>query len=123
MAITKQTRQTEVPGDYSAGWLSKLDGRYALAREMRGRYDEICSDLGGADSLSYMQRSLTERALWLEYWLADQERQLAEGEDFDVSRWVQACNSLQGVYSRLGIERRQKDVPSLQSYLSGKATA
>ena len=84
---------------------------------MRARFDAVCADLGGADRLSYMQRSLVERALWLEYWLANQERELATGQAFDVSRWVQAANGLQGIYSKLGLERKARDVPSLHEYL------
>jgi hypothetical protein len=110
-------RRAKIPAQYEHGWLDQLDGRRNLSKQMRARFDEICNDLGGRDALSYMQRSLIERALWLEHWLAQQERELAEGGDFDVSRWIQAANSLQGIYSRLGLERRQHDVPDLQSYL------
>lgn len=110
----------EVPKEYSPGWLDALDGRYGLARELRQRFAEVCTDLGGAERLSYMQRSLAERGLWLEYWLSTQERELAKGEKLDVGKWVQAANSLQGIYSRLGLERRARDVPDLQTYLRGR---
>ena len=106
-----------MPDKHSPGWLETLDHRTALARDLHARYREVCKDLGGVDSLSYMQRSLIERGIWLEYWLANQERELATGGDFDVSRWIQAANSLQGIYSRLGLERRQRDVPDLREYL------
>ena len=107
----------EIPHQYTPGWLDSLDGRYGLAKDMRARFSEVCTDLGGTEALSYMQRSLIERALWLEYWLSRQERELAEGRSFDVGKWVQAANSLQGIYSRLGLERRAREVPDLQSYL------
>ena len=84
---------------------------------MRERYQNYTDDLGGADRLSYAQRSLVERALWLEYWLAEQERALATGKEFDVGKWTQAANSLQGIYSKLGLERQARDIPDLQSYL------
>lgn len=113
-------KQTEVPKQNTAGWLDSLDGRYGLARELRQRFAEVCSDLGDETALSYMQRSLVERALWLEYWLTQQERELMQGAQFDVSRWIQACNSLQGIYSRLGLERRAKDVPSLGEYMADR---
>lgn len=110
-------KHTEPPKQYRPGWLDSLDGRYSIARELRERFTEICADLGGVEYLSYAQRSLIERGLWLEYWLSQQEQALAKGQDFDVSRWIQAANSLQGIYSRLGLERKQRDVPDLQSYL------
>ena len=108
------------PHSYAPGWLDALDYRTALARNLRDRFETICADLGGADRLSYMQRSLVERGLWLEYWLSQQERTLAEGGEFDVGRWIQAANSLQGIYSRLGLERQTRDAPDLQEYLKGQ---
>lgn len=116
-------KHAEVPQQYAPGWLDALDGRYGVARELRQRFAEVCNDLGGADRLSYMQRSLAERGLWLEYWLSTQEQALVKGGKMDVSRWIQAANSLQGIYSRLGLERKAKDVPDLQTYLRSKATA
>jgi hypothetical protein len=99
-----------------------LDGRTGIARVMRSRYQEFTDDLGGIDRLSYAQRSLAERALWLEYWLADQERELASGGDFDVGKWTQACNSLQGILSKLGLTRQARDVPDLGEYLAKRGT-
>lgn len=124
--MAKQTgnRAAEIPIKFERGWLSLLDGRTNLAQNLRLRYDEVCTDLGGTDSLSYFQRSLIERSLWLEYWLSKQERELAAGNvEFDVGKWVQAVNSLQGVYSRLGLTRKAKPVQSLESYLHAKQAA
>ncbi len=113
-----------IPGEFAPGWLAKLDGRTALAQDMQARFAEVCADLGGTDALSYMQRSLVERALWLEYWLGQQERDLASGSaDFDVGRWVQAANGLQGIFAKLGLQRRARDVTDLATYLKGRANA
>lgn len=106
-----------VPSKFQPGWLDALDSRTAIARQMRERYAALTNDLGGVDALSYAQRSLCERGLWLEFWLSQQERELAEGGDFDVGKWVQAANSLQGIYSKLGLERKAKDVPDLQTWM------
>jgi len=110
-------RKADIPTQFEQGWLDQLDGRMNLAKNLRSKYETICADLGGRDSLSYMQKSLIERALWLETWLARQEQELAQDADFDVSRWIQAANSLQGIYSRLGLERKARNVPDLRSYL------
>ena len=113
-----------IPEKHAPGWLASLDGRTSVAQDMAGRFDEICRDLGGADRLSYMQRSLIERALWVEYWLASQERELAEGREVDTGRYVQAANGLQGIFNRLGLERRARDVtPDLAAYINGKPGA
>lgn len=111
------------PDKFSTGWLNQLDGRTGIAQAMRERYRVYTDDLGGAERLSYAQRSLVERALWLEYWLASQEQELAAGNEFDVGKWTQAANSLQGIFSKLGLKRQVKDVPNLADYIKGKATA
>jgi len=111
------------PERYTNAWLAKLDGRTGIAQVMRERYADLTDDLGGADRLSYAQRSLAERALWLEYWLAQQEQTLATGGEFDVGKWTQAANSLQGIFSKLGLERKARDVPNLQDYIKARATA
>lgn len=120
-----QPKYRDIPDRFAAGYLERLDGRTAIAVEMRARWQSITDDLGGVDRLSYSQRSLVERALWIEHWIAQQERELAEGriEAFDAGRWTQATNSLLGLYRTLGIERRAKDVTDLASYIKAKSEA
>lgn len=109
------------PDKFTKGWLESLDGRTAVAQVMRERWQHFTRDLGGVDRLSYAQRSLVERALWLEYWLQTQEQELATGGDFDVGRWTQAANALQGILAKLGLERQARDVPNLAEYLAKRA--
>jgi|SRR5690554_422763 len=113
-------KQATPPSKFAPGWLEELDGRTGIAQTMRARYAEMTSDLGGVDSLSLAQRLLVERALWLTYWLETQETSLARGQEFDVGRWTQAANSLQGILAKLGLERKAKDVPDLASYIAAK---
>ena len=77
----RSAKITAIPERFTAGYLDQLDGRTAIAAEMRSRWLELTGDLGGADRLSYAQRSLVERALWIEHWIALQERVLAAGGD------------------------------------------
>ncbi|GEM_PF-472348 len=111
------------PRSFQSGWLGRLDGRLGIAQELRQRFAALTNDLGGIDHLSYAQRSLAERALWLEYWLAQQEQTLASGGDFDPGKWVQACNSLQGIFARLGLKRVPRDVPDLADWLRNREEA
>lgn len=103
-------KQQTVPTSYNNGFLNDLDSRTAVAKEMRERYQALTNDLGGLSALSYQQRSLAERVLWLEYWLASQERTLADGGEFDVGKWTQAANSLQGIFAKLGLSRVAREV-------------
>lgn len=114
------TKLQTPPDRFTQGWLEGLDGRTEIAKQMRERFQSFTNDLGGADHLSYAQRSLVERSLWLEFWLASQERELAGGGEFDVGKWVQAANSLQGIMAKLGLERVARDVPTLSDYIASK---
>lgn len=110
-----------IPDKFAPGYIDKLDGRTAIAVDMRARWQALTADLGGADRLSYAQRSLVERALWIEHWIALQERVLADGGEADTGRMTQATNSLLGLYRTLGLERRAKDVTTLADYIAGRA--
>lgn len=110
------------PEQYQPNYLSSLDGRTAIAQTMRERHRAFTDDLGGKDRLSYAQLSLVERALWLEYWLAQQEQALASGHEFDVGKWTQAANSLQGILAKLGLHRQAREVPNLADFIKGKQT-
>jgi len=54
-----------VSSRFEPGFVAKLDGRTEVARMLRANYELIVADLGGEDELSYFQRSLIERALWM----------------------------------------------------------
>jgi len=116
-------RRLEVPSRFAHGFLAELDQRTALYQELRGRLDALMADLGGADQLSYAQQALCQRAVWLEFWLQREEGKLAQGNEFDVGRWTQACNALAGILGKLGLERRAKPVPHLHDYLQQQAEA
>ncbi|MCC5982706.1 MAG: hypothetical protein JJU26_13415 [Oceanicaulis sp.] len=104
-------------------FLEHLDGRTVAARVLRQRLAEIHADLGGESSLSYAQRSLVRQAVWLESWLESQHAEAATGKAVDIGRMTQALNSLLGLWRTIGIERRARDVPDLQTYLGRKASA
>ncbi|GEK72948.1 MULTISPECIES: hypothetical protein [Halomonas] len=112
-------KQNDVPAEFSPGWIQSLDGRTAIAREMRRRFDEVASDLGGAESLSYLQRSLVSRYLWAEFWIQRQEQAMAEGNDVDMGRYTQAVNSASGLANKLGLDRVARDVPTVRELVSG----
>lgn len=106
------------PPKLSSNWIKDLDGRTELAQLMRANYLEMTNHLGGDDSLSYGQRALVEQALWLQYWLRQENAKLAAGDEYDIGRTVAASNSLQGILSKLGLPRRAREL-SLDDIVGG----
>jgi hypothetical protein len=114
-----------LPARYEKGFLSKMDGRIELARELRAAYAELTDDLGGVDSLSHVKRVLAERFVWLTAILRGIELQIADGgkkESADLlAKWIQGLNSLTGLARTLGLERKAKRLDDLQSYVAKKS--
>ncbi len=117
---TDTGKSSELPERYSEDWLAKLDGRTAIARVIRDRLEDLQTDLGGRDQLSYQQRSLTKRAVWMEAVIEQQELALARGEPVDQGKLTQSVNSLIGLLKTLGLERKAQDVPTLAEYLRNR---
>ncbi len=119
--------KSTIPSEFEPRFLDHMDGRTIAARTLRQRLAEVHSDLGGEAALSYAQKSLCRRAIWLESVIETMEAEAAEGGEIDVGRQTQALNSLLGLWRTLGLERKPRDVPDLQTYLrqraNGEATA
>lgn len=118
---TDMARYQAPPDKFSPGWLDQLDGRTGIAQAMRQRYASFTNDLGGDDRLSYQQRVLVERALWLEYYLHTQEKAMASGEaEFEPGKYTQSVNALSGLLTKLGLDRMAREV-SFTDYVKGTA--
>jgi hypothetical protein len=102
------TKATELPSRYDEGFLDGLDGRFRIAREVRDRLAVVHADLGGEAHLSYLQRSLAKRYVWLELHHEADEARLARGEAVNLGAHVQRLNSMIGVARILGIERQRR---------------
>lgn len=105
-----------IPARYSADWIQKLDGRTTLARVVQNRLAELEADLGGAGQLSYQERSLCRRAIWLEAMLESREAALADGAQVDEGNHTQLIHALTSLWRALGLKRRSKAV-DLSTYL------
>ena len=68
-----------MPVRYREDFAAVMDGRSRLAREVRDRLSALVADLGGEDALSHAQRSLCQRAVWLELCIEHEETRIAEG--------------------------------------------
>jgi hypothetical protein len=102
--------------DYSASFLNELDKRTYLYRVIKAREEEILSDLGGAETLSYFKRSLVRHAVWLEAMMDMTRTRVALNAD-EIGKYTQMLNAYSGLAAKLGLARKAKDVHDLQAYL------
>ena len=79
MKGTKPKVVRMVPRMYKRGWLHALDRRSGIYLALTARLQELMQDLGGEDNLSYQQRSLCKRAIWIEARLMAIEEEVAGG--------------------------------------------
>ena len=82
-----------------------VDGRTAEARRFRDIFDEIVSDLGGADRLSEAQRQLARRATLMSVQCELLEAASITGTAIDLDTYGQLSDRLGRAFTRLGIKR------------------
>lgn len=116
----KSIKPDKMPRKFREGYLRDLDQRKPIAKAMRARYELFTNDLGGDHRLSYAQKSLVERSLFLEHHLSTLEKTLITGGLLDIGQYVQTVNSLQGIYSKLGLKKKMVDV-DLGDYMEAKS--
>jgi hypothetical protein len=100
---------------------NQLDGRTNAAKAFDRLVLDIESDLGGRSELSTIERALIEAFAGAAVTLMHLNTKLALGETIDLSQHAQAVSAMVRVASRLGLQRRQKEVQSLDQYLRSKA--
>jgi hypothetical protein len=95
-----------------------LDKRTNAAKAFAQIVTDIEIDLGGADRLSTIERALIEAFAGACITLQHLNVKLALGEEIDLGQHAQAVSAMVRVASRLGLERRAKDVgPTLGDLL------
>jgi hypothetical protein len=112
----KQKMLTAVPGKFDPNFIDNLDSRYALAAVVKGRREALEAHRGG--NLSYVERSLITRLVWLELMTESYELKFANGEPVDVGALTQLNNTLKGFYKELGIQPTARPVRRLHEHLA-----
>ena len=109
MPKRRDPKLRELPAKFEPGFMSRMDGRLAVAQKLQAGFNEIVSDLGGPDDLSHLKRSLAERATFLEHVIRVFECEYVEGKvaKDEIGSWVQATNALTGLAKTLGIDRKR----------------
>ena len=107
-----------IPTRFVPRFWADADRRVSIIRAIEDRVERMKADTG-ADS--YQKIVLAERAVFLLTILETQERDAIEGtRPLDAGGYVQAVNSLIGIFRALGLERHVKQVGGLTEYMEGK---
>jgi hypothetical protein len=95
-----------------------LDLRTNAARDFARLVSEIERDCGGHDQLSTIERTLIEGFVGAAVHIHGLNTQLLLGQKVDLQEHTMVCSALVRIASRLGIQRRQRDVtPTLSDLL------
>ena len=105
-------------------FLDGVDARTAIARRFRDLFFEIISDLGGTENTSEGERQLARRCTALAVEAERMEAELASGGEFNVELYVTLTNALGRALSRIGLERRPRDItPARSDYVEAQSGA
>jgi hypothetical protein len=97
---------------------AQLDGRTNAAKMFDRLVVDIEADLGGRDQLSTIERALVEGFVGAAVTMYNLNTRLALGETIDLAEHAQAVSAMVRVASRLGLQRRPREVtPNLKDYL------
>jgi hypothetical protein len=100
--------------------LPDVDGRSAIARRFKDITSGILADQGGADQCSEIRLQLVRRFAAAAVLAEQLESRLANGEQIDIQEHALLCSTLARLASRIGIDRRAKNItPTLSDYLVG----
>lgn len=98
--------------------LDDLDRRtraYQRTQELR---DGIISDLGGAEHLTILHRTLAESVAVLSAMIRDMETRFLSGQPVDLIEYTTLINARRREAQTVGLERRARDVtPDLRDYV------
>jgi hypothetical protein len=101
--------------------LPAIDGRTSAARTFARLISAIEADLGGADRLSAIERTLIEGYAGAYVVARHLNTRLARGEEIDLAQHAQAVSGMVRVATRLGTGRRARDVTDPLAYANERA--
>jgi hypothetical protein len=112
----KQKLLTQLPAKFDPDFMERLSRRYSLTRVVQARREALEAHCGG--DLSYIQRSLVKRTVWLELLTESYEQKVASGESVDVGALTQLNNTLKGLYKDLGLKPMARPIRTLRDIMS-----
>jgi hypothetical protein len=99
--------------------LPGLDGRSSSARRFRDLVNAYVSDMGGLDQCSEIKLGLLRRLASIVVQAEILEAQMVNGKPIDVTTLCQLASTTVRISTRLGLERKQRLVPTLSDVLKG----
>jgi hypothetical protein len=113
-----------------AGGMKALDRRTSISKALEGWRDQLLSDLGGSDQISTQQRAIISLAVQtkllldsIDAWLLTQPTLINARKRAVLPAVLQRqtlADALARYLVQLGLERKVKQLPSLQEYLKTK---
>lgn len=101
--------------------LPGVDGRSIVARRYHDLVAALVTDAGGAGRVGEVKAQLIRRFAALAVQAEAMEAQLALGQPIDLGEHALISSTLVRLASRLGIERRARDItPHLRDYLASR---
>jgi hypothetical protein len=115
----KQKLLTQLPAKFDPDFMDRLSKRYSLTRVVQTRCDALVQHCGGTAlaDLSYVQRSLVKRTIWLELLTESYEQRVASGQEIDVGALTQLNNALKGLYKDLGLKPTARPLETLHDVM------
>jgi hypothetical protein len=101
----------------------ELDGRTNAAKLYDRIVIEVERDLGGAESLSAIERSLVQAFAGSTITMHNLNTRLLLGEDIDFMQHCASVSAMVRVASRLGLQRRAKQISWRDQWLNEAAAA
>ncbi len=96
-----------------AMFLDGVDGRTLAARRYRDLFNSFVSDTGGMGVASEAQLQLARRCAAMCCQAELMEAEFIAGVDMDLDGYLRLVGTLSRALSRLGVERRPRDVDDL----------
>ena len=119
MTLRKDQRpMVQLPASFRPNFMEEMDGRTAIARAVRERYEEIVTDQGGEANLSAIKRSLVRRIVWQEIMVESIEAEIAAGHPADMDALTKLSNSYVRLAKTIGLNRQARRVQRLRDIMS-----
>jgi hypothetical protein len=119
-ASRKASGRSGITNGSPLGLLRGVDMRSMVGRRYKDLVRQIVVDQGGEARIAETRLQLIRRFAAGSCLAEALETRMANGEDIDVEQHCQLSSTLVRLSTRLGLDRHQREVPSLKDYLASQ---